>query len=1008
MLLATFLVTNTGDNGGVNPLPGAGTGTLRQAIVDANAAATGTAASPDLIQFNIPSTDPGYNSTTGAFTIQPLSALPTITDIVDLNGYTQPGASPNTLSVGDNAVINIVVNGDLAGAVDGLVIAGGNSTVRGLVIDNFASGSAFVLKLNGSDVVAGDFVGTDVTGEAAAADYVGIVTNPNEPILSTGNTIGGDAPVDRNIISGNNYIGIDIDNANLIEGNYIGTDRSGTYAVANGTGIVVGSNNTIGGMTTTPGAGAGNVISGNTGFGIQLGNQNLVAGNVIGTTATGLAALGNSGGILGGSYNTIGGTTPGARNIISGNTSGGIADPGVSISGPYNLIEGNYIGTDITGTTLLGNPGGGIVISSSYNTIGGTTAAARNTISNGFAGNPIGIAQGGGQPPVLGNMVQGNYIGTDVTGTQALPNETGIVLTGGVYDTLIGGTVPGASNVISGNNNESLIILQGEDTAAQEAGDTDIPTNTLIQGNFIGTDKSGAMLLGDHGNAETGIYIVDANNTTIGGTVPGAGNTIAFNGGYGVYINAGSGNSILGNSIFANSPLGISLNSTNNANNNQAAPVVSGGSGSLGGTRVSGTLATVANTTFRIEFFANQGLDSAGNAEGQTFLGFATVTTDASGYLASSPGASAVITNPDTAGAAFTATNLAALSAGEGFVTATATNQTTGDTSQFSNYLAVPTSMLLTSSANPSLFGQAVTLTATVSATLASFGTPVGSVDFVDTTTNTDLGSVALSGGMATLTTVALNSGTHVITATYAGNTTFLGSSATLTETVTPSILVLNPTAGGALSLSGNASINIPGTVVVDSSSKTALTESGNASVKAAGIQVVGGVIKSGNATWSPTPVTGATAVPDPLAALAAPTTGTAQGSVNLSGNSSRTINPGIYTQISVSGKAQLTLNPGVYILAGGGLTVSGSASISGSGVTLYNTESAFPNPGGTYGGVTLSGNGTVSLTAPSSGPDAGVVLFQARTNTRAIALSGNAAAGLGGTVYAPQASREG
>src|SRR5581483_10090951 len=122
------------------------------------------------------------------------------------------------------------------------------------------------------------------------------------------------------IISGNNFFGIDIDNGNLIQGNYIGTDKSGTHAVANGTGIAVGSNNTIGGLATTPGTGAGNVISGNTGFGLDLGSQNVVAGNLIGTTATGLAALGNSGGILGGSYNTIGGTTPGARNIISGNT----------------------------------------------------------------------------------------------------------------------------------------------------------------------------------------------------------------------------------------------------------------------------------------------------------------------------------------------------------------------------------------------------------------------------------------------------------------------------------------------------------------------------------------------------------------------------------------------------------------------------------------------------------------------------------------------------------------
>jgi hypothetical protein len=957
----------------------------KAAHIDTSSGGFGT---NDTIQFNIPTTDPGYNSTTGAFTIQPLSALPTVTDTVIIDGYTQPGASPNTLTIGDNAVLNIVLSGSLAGAVDGLVVGAGNCTVRGLVIDNFAEGSGLVLNGTGNDVVTGNFIGTDVTGEIAAANNIGVNAN------STGHTIGGNLPADRNIVSGNNSqlpdiadggnnpraydFGIDLTGNDLIQGNYIGTDKSGMYAVPNGTGIIDGSNNTVGGLTPTPGTGAGNVIS----DGIECGNQNVIAGNLIGTTATGLAALGTDGRILvKGSYNTIGGTAPGARNIISSNNSGPFGDPGIGIVGPYNLIQGNYIGTDITGTTVLGNPGGGIHILSSYNTIGGTTAAARNIISGGFSGNPITIHQGGGQPPVLGNIVQGNYIGTDVTGTQALANETGIDLLGGVYDTLIGGTVPGAGNVICGNNNEFLIALEGEE------GSTDVPANTLIQGNLIGTGKSGAMLPGDSGNAELGIYIVDANITTIGGTVPGAGNTIAFNGDYGVYLNSGSGNSILGNSIFANSPLGIFLNSTNNANNNQTAPILTSGSASSAGTSISGTLTSGASTTFRLEFFANQGLDPSGNAEGQTYLGFATVTTDGSGN------------------ATFTAANLAAIPAGEGYVTATATNQSTGDTSQFSNYLAVPTSTVLTSSANPSFFGQPVTLTATVSANFSGFGTPVGSVDFVDTTTNTDLGSVALAGGKAMLTTSALNSGPQIITATYAGNTTFLGSSVTLTLTVAPSILVLNPTASGALSLSGNTSINIPGNVVVDSNSKTALTESGNAKITASSIQVVGGVSTTGNATLSPAGVTGVAFVADPLAGLHGPNpTGlTNFGSVSYT-SGTHPLYPGIYTQIKASGTASLTLTSGTYLIEGGGFTVTGSASVSSCGVLIYNTGSNYPASGGSFGGITLGGNGTVNLTAPASGTYAGLVIFQPPANTRAISLSGNAAQGLSGTVYAPAA----
>jgi hypothetical protein len=194
--------------------------------------------------------------------------------------------------------------------------------------------------------------------------------------------------------------------------------------------------------------------------------------------------------------------------------------------------------------------------------------------------------------------------------------------------------------------------------------------------------------------------------------------------------------------------------------------------------------------------------------------------------------------------------------------------------------------------------------------------------------------------------------------------------------------------------------------VVVDSNSKKALTASGNASTKAASIQVVGGVSLTGNATLSPAAATGAASVPDPLAGLTgpSPTELTNYGSVSLSGKNTATLNPGIYSQISASGNASLTLNPGVYLIEGGGFTVTGNASVSGTGVLLYNTGSNYPSAGGTYGGLTLSGNGSFSLTAATSGPYAGVVIFEARANTRALAFSGNGATGITGTVYAPAA----
>jgi sugar lactone lactonase YvrE len=200
-----------------------------------------------------------------------------------------------------------------------------------------------------------------------------------------------------------------------------------------------------------------------------------------------------------------------------------------------------------------------------------------------------------------------------------------------------------------------------------------------------------------------------------------------------------------------------------------------------------------------------------------------------------------------------------------------------------------------------------------------------------------------------------------------------------------PSIVVLNPTARGALTLAGNSNIAVPGVVIVDSSSTAALSASGNAVVSS--------------------PLATGVAVPDPLAALSGPSTAGLMnyGSVNLS-KGSQTICPGIYSQIKVSGNASLTLNAGTYIIEGGGLTVTGNASINGSGVMIYNGGSSYPGGGGTFGGITLSGNGSFNLSAQTSGTYAGVLVFQSLQNTRALSFSGNAMAGTTGTIYAASA----
>jgi hypothetical protein len=300
--------------------------------------------------------------------------------------------------------------------------------------------------------------------------------------------------------------------------------------------------------------------------------------------------------------------------------------------------------------------------------------------------------------------------------------------------------------------------------------------------------------------------------------------------------------------------------------------------------------------------------------------------------------------------------------------------------------------------------GQAVTLTAPYSVS-GPASTEAVTWNWGDATTTTQ--TVSSSSGTLSASHVyaAASPTSYGVTLTMTDNTDGLATQANFGVTVTQSIYALNGTAAGSVSVSGNAGISIPGTLYVDSSSRTALTESGNAHVSAAAIQVVGGVSKSGNATLSPAAATGAASVADPLASLTGPSTsGLTNYSAARYSNGAHTLCPGIYSQISASGNASLTLNPGLYLIEGGGFTVTGNASVSGTGVTIYNTSSNYPSSTGSYGGITLSGNGTFSLTAPTSGLYPGIVIFQPRANTRAVSLSGSAAAGLAGTVYAPGA----
>ena len=310
---------------------------LREAINVSNL----NAGVKDTVAFNIPGSGP--------HTITPTTVLPTVTDPVVIDGYTQPGASPNTNQTGAiNAVLMIELNGVSAGSnVNGLRITAGNSTVRGLAINRFLQGIS--LETNGGNLIEGNFIGTNVSGTVALGNVVGGI-NP-----SSNNTIGGTTAAARNIISGNSGGILMSGGGNLIQGNLIGTDATGTIALGNSVGVLLAStNNTIGGTTVT----ARNVISGNRGNGIFLFNNaenNIIQGNFIGTDVSGTVNLGNNergitiergdGGAPRG--NAIGGVAPGAGNIIAFNGQGGVFISGSSVTGNSVLSNSIFSNTNL-------------------------------------------------------------------------------------------------------------------------------------------------------------------------------------------------------------------------------------------------------------------------------------------------------------------------------------------------------------------------------------------------------------------------------------------------------------------------------------------------------------------------------------------------------------------------------------------------------------------------------------------------------------------------------------
>ncbi|MEQ1661568.1 MAG: cadherin-like domain-containing protein [Thiobacillus sp.] len=596
----TTSITNLGNNRGAD-----GRISLREAIAAANATANG--GTPDKIVFGIS----GY----GAHTINLTSLLPAISEAVTLDASTDDSFA----ALGSRPAI--VLNG--AGLTeadpnteDGLRLWSGssNSTIRGLIVQNF-SGKAIDISGSDNNLVAGNWVGLNSTGTAAAGNKIGV------NLWNASNNIIGGSGADRNVISGNTELGVNISGSstgNHIRGNYIGTDRTGMAALGNlNHGIYVESaGNTIGGTTT----GYGNVISGTVNWsGMTLGasaSNTLIAGNLIGLNATGTAALGNNaeGVFIYSANNTIGGITADARNIISGNGSNGITLYGAAATG--NVVIGNYIGTDKTGTLDMnggaqvnGVSGVIMVAGASNNRIGtnadgSNDAAERNVISG---NNWYGVEMLGSG--TSNNVVQGNYIGTDVTGLVALGNaQGGVAFWNGATNNQVGSGLTGSGNVISGNetgvliannvannkvqgniiglgadgstvvgntgvgvylyNGGSASLVTGNLVGTDANGSNDVNERNLISGNYrgialedaevtgntiagnyIGTDATGLL---DRGNSFEGVYLLaGAHANTIGGSLAAQRNVISGNNGSGIEINgeASDDNIVRGNWI---------------------------------------------------------------------------------------------------------------------------------------------------------------------------------------------------------------------------------------------------------------------------------------------------------------------------------------------------------------------------------------------------------------------------------------------------------------------------
>ncbi len=623
-----YLVVNTNNSG---------LGSLRQALLDNNTAGGG------FIKFAIPSI--GQQKV-----IVPKSPLPVISRIAYIDGWSQGGQAyqgPPLVEIDGNQVANTI----------GLDIQWSDCIVRGLAITRFLGPTADGVGVKIStryglrNWVYGCYIGVGLDGTTNKGNGqfgVWIAPTANTNTIGT-NSDGVRDLLERNVISGSSLngrkAGVCIEsNSNIISGNNVGTDVTGQIAIPNFNGIEVvsGSSNQIGTnpFTTNPLA-ARNIVSGNQNNGVSftsLGSNNFVSGNCIGIKADGLSALPNVIGVFLNDVNRtlVGGTSAGERNVISGNTQYGVLIEGVNAFG--NLVQGNYVGTNEAGTAAVGNGLGGMLFRGGtvFNRIGafadnGPQETARRNVISGNGGAAVSIQNS----TTTDIRVMGNYIGLTADGSAPLGNVQGVAVVDSPNN-LIG--APGSGrNVIGGQT--SPTIGDGVTIVGMNA------TTNKVQNNWIGLTATGAPAP----NAAAGVSVAGgAVSTLIGGTAAGEGNTIASNGGQGVRMlgDTSLANSILGNSINGDGALGIDLVETPNiygVTANGPANVVRTGPNSLqnypvinsvtGGGIISATLTAIGDTNYRIEYFSSASPDPSGFGEGRTYLGFKNVTTAPTGIV---------------------------------------------------------------------------------------------------------------------------------------------------------------------------------------------------------------------------------------------------------------------------------------------------------------------------------------------------------------------------------------